>query len=32
MEIVVFGGYNKDERTLDTIEKYLINENRWEKC
>lgn len=32
LEIIVFGGYNKEEGTLDTIEKYLINENKWEKC
>jgi N-acetylneuraminic acid mutarotase len=26
----VFGGYNKEKGTLDTIEKYSIKENRWE--
>ncbi|CAD8137168.1 unnamed protein product [Paramecium pentaurelia] len=31
-EIVLFGGYNKEEGTLDNIERYLINENKWEKC
>jgi N-acetylneuraminic acid mutarotase len=27
-EIVLFGGYNKEKGTLDTIERYLINENK----
>jgi len=29
-EILVAGGYNKDLGTLDTIERYLIKENRFE--
>ena len=29
---MLFGGYNKEDGTLDTIERYFINENRWEKC
>ena len=29
-EIFVFGGYNKEKGTLDSIEKYSIKENKWE--
>ena len=29
-EILVFGGYNKEGGTLDSIEKYSIKENKWE--
>ncbi len=29
-DILIFGGYNKDRGTLDSIEKYSIAENRWE--
>ncbi|EGR33629.1 protein kinase domain protein [Ichthyophthirius multifiliis] len=29
-EILVLGGYNKDKGTLDNIERYIINENRFE--
>lgn len=29
-EILIFGGYNKELGTLDTIEKYNISENKWE--
>ncbi len=29
-EIYVFGGYNKEQGTLDSIEKYSIKENKFE--
>ncbi|EAR87484.2 Serine/Threonine kinase domain protein (macronuclear) [Tetrahymena thermophila SB210] len=29
-EILIFGGYNKEKGTLDSIERYLINENKFE--
>eukprot|EP00825_Cyclidium_porcatum_P042238 TRINITY_DN5743_c0_g1_i1.p1 TRINITY_DN5743_c0_g1~~TRINITY_DN5743_c0_g1_i1.p1 ORF type:complete len:294 (+),score=49.22 TRINITY_DN5743_c0_g1_i1:198-1079(+) len=29
-EILLFGGYNKEHGTLDSIERYLIKENKWE--
>jgi len=29
-EFLIFGGYNKDVGTLDSIEKYSIKENKWE--
>lgn len=29
-EIFIFGGYNKEKGTLDSIEKYSIKENKWE--
>lgn len=29
-EILIFGGYSKEKGTLDSIERYLIHENRTE--
>lgn len=26
----MLGGYNKEKGTVDSIERYLLNENRWE--
>jgi hypothetical protein len=28
----MFGGYNREGGTMDTIEKYAISDNRWTLC